>query len=48
VTPRGQLTPGRAAEFAEAGVHRLVVLAPETPDGPARAIEAALAATVGL
>ena len=36
-----------AARFAEAGVHRLVLLAPPSPDGPAQAIEAGLAATAG-
>jgi alkanesulfonate monooxygenase SsuD/methylene tetrahydromethanopterin reductase-like flavin-dependent oxidoreductase (luciferase family) len=48
VTPRGRLTPELAAEFAEAGVHRLVALAPGTPDGPARAIETAAAAVSAL
>jgi probable F420-dependent oxidoreductase len=50
VTPplRGQLTPALVAEFAEAGVHRLVPLAPSTPDGPARTIEAATAAVSAL
>ena len=38
-----RLTAERVAAFAEAGVHRLVVLAPPTPDGPAAAIDAALA-----
>jgi hypothetical protein len=32
------------AKFAETGAHRLVPLAPSTPDGPARTIEAATAA----
>jgi probable F420-dependent oxidoreductase len=48
VTPRGRLTPERAAEFAEAGVHRLVALAPPGQDGPARAIETAAAAVSAL
>jgi alkanesulfonate monooxygenase SsuD/methylene tetrahydromethanopterin reductase-like flavin-dependent oxidoreductase (luciferase family) len=48
VTPGGRLTPGQAEAYAEAGVHRLVCLAPPTPDGPARAIEAAVAAVAGL
>jgi probable F420-dependent oxidoreductase len=48
VTPRGRLTPGLAAEFARAGVHRLVVLAPTAPDGPARTIETAVAAVSAL
>ena len=48
VTPRGRMTAERVAAFAEAGVHRLVVLAPPTPDGPAAAIDAAVAATAAL
>ena len=48
VTPRGRMTAERAAEFAAIGVHRLVLLAPPDPDGPARAIEAGTAAVVGL
>jgi probable F420-dependent oxidoreductase len=48
VTPRGRLTPERAAEFAEAGVHRLVVLAPPGEDGAARAIDTAAAAVSAL
>jgi alkanesulfonate monooxygenase SsuD/methylene tetrahydromethanopterin reductase-like flavin-dependent oxidoreductase (luciferase family) len=48
VTPRGQVTRELAAEFAAAGVHRLVLLAPATPDGPAQAIEAGTAAISGL
>ena len=44
VTPRGRITPELAAEFALAGVHRLVLLAPPTADGPAEAIEAGTAA----
>jgi hypothetical protein len=47
ITPRGRMTPELAARFAEAGVHRLVVLAPLTADGPARAIETAAAAVSG-
>src|SRR5947207_1062130 len=38
----------RAAEFATLGVHRLVLLAPPDPDGPARTIEAGIAAVAGL
>jgi probable F420-dependent oxidoreductase len=48
VTPRGQITRDLAAEFAQAGVHRLVLLAPATPDGPAQTIEAGIAAVSGL
>lgn len=48
VTPRGRITPELVAAYAEAGVHRLVVLAPPTPDGPTRTIETALAATADL
>jgi probable F420-dependent oxidoreductase len=47
VTPRGPVTRELVAEFAAAGVHRLVLLAPPTPDGAARTIEAGLAATSG-
>ena len=36
------------AEFAAVGVHRLVLLAPPDPDGPARTIEAGTAAVAGL
>jgi probable F420-dependent oxidoreductase len=48
VTPRGRLTPERAAAFAEAGVDRLVVLSPPTSEGPAQTIETALAAVADL
>jgi probable F420-dependent oxidoreductase len=48
VTPRGRMTPALAAEFAQAGVDRLVLLAPPAEDGAARAIEAGLAAVAGL
>jgi probable F420-dependent oxidoreductase len=48
VTPRGRITAERAAAFAELGVHRLVVLAPPTPDGPAETIQAAVAAITDL
>jgi probable F420-dependent oxidoreductase len=48
VTPRGQITPELAAEFARAGVHRLVLLVPPTPDGPAQTIQAGTAAISGL
>ncbi len=43
----GQITRDLATQFAEAGVHRLVLLAPPTPDGPAQAIEAGLTAIPG-
>jgi len=48
VTPRGRMTPELAAEFAQAGVDRLVLLAPPAEDGATRAIEAGLAAVSGL
>jgi probable F420-dependent oxidoreductase len=48
VTPRGRITRELAAQFAAAGVHRLVLLASPEPDGPARAIEDGLAAVSGL
>jgi probable F420-dependent oxidoreductase len=48
VTPRGRITRELAAEFALAGVHRLVLLAPAAADGPAQAIEAGTAAISGL
>jgi probable F420-dependent oxidoreductase len=47
-TPRGRLTPGRAAAFAATGVDRLVVLSGPGPDGPSATIEAATAAIAGL
>ena len=40
VTPRGPITPELAEQFALAGVHRLVLLAPPTADGPAQTIQA--------
>jgi probable F420-dependent oxidoreductase len=43
VTPRGHLTPERAAAFADAGVDRLVVLAPPSLT-PAETVERAAAA----
>jgi alkanesulfonate monooxygenase SsuD/methylene tetrahydromethanopterin reductase-like flavin-dependent oxidoreductase (luciferase family) len=46
--PRGRLTAERAAEYADAGVHRLVVLAPDGPDGSAKAIENATTAIAAL
>lgn len=46
VTPRGRLTPERAAAFAEAGVHRLVP-APPLDDDAAATIEQSLAAVAG-
>jgi probable F420-dependent oxidoreductase len=48
VTPRGQVTPELAAQFAQAGVHRLVLLAPPTADGPAQTIQAGTTAILGL
>lgn len=48
VTPRGRLTAATAAEFAEAGVHRLVPFPPPTPDGVAKTIDAAREATAGM
>jgi probable F420-dependent oxidoreductase len=48
VTPRGRITPDRVAAYAEVGVHRLVVLPPPTPDGPAETIDAAAAAVADL
>jgi hypothetical protein len=38
------MTADLAAEFARAGVHRLVVLAPQTADGVALTAAAAIAA----
>src|SRR5215472_19341471 len=38
VTPRGPMTPELAAEFAVAGVHRLVLFSPPTADGPEQTI----------
>lgn len=48
VTPRGRLTPERAAAFAALGVHRLVPLALPGSDGPAKTIESAVAAVATL
>ena len=48
VTPRGRLTPELAAAFQEAGVHRLVLLAPPTESGPVETIEAGVAAIARL
>ena len=48
VTPRGRITAELVAEFARVGVHRLVLLAPPTADGPDKTIEAGAAATSGL
>ncbi|MCW2896153.1 MAG: class F420-dependent oxidoreductase [Actinomycetia bacterium] len=48
VTPRGQITRELAAEFARTGVHRLVLLAPPTPDGTAQTIQAGISAISGL
>jgi probable F420-dependent oxidoreductase len=47
VTPRGRLTPERAAAYAEAGVDRLVVLAPAGAD-PIETVDTAAAAIAGL
>jgi probable F420-dependent oxidoreductase len=48
VTPRGRLTPERAAAFAELGVDRLVPLAEPSSGGPRVTIEAAVSATADL
>jgi probable F420-dependent oxidoreductase len=48
VTPRGRISPELVTAYAERGVHRLVLLAPPTPDGPMRTIEAATAAVADL
>ncbi len=48
VSPRGPLTKEAATAFAEAGVHRLVVLPRAEADGAARAIEAAREAVDAL
>jgi probable F420-dependent oxidoreductase len=48
VTPRGRMTPERAAAFAEAGVHRLVPLVLPAPDGVSATIDAARAAVAAL
>jgi probable F420-dependent oxidoreductase len=48
VTPRGRLTRETAAEFARAGVHRLVPLADPDVDGPVRTIDTARRAVDGL
>ena len=48
VTPRGRLTPERAAAYQEAGVHRLVLLAPPTASGPSETIDAGVAAIAHL
>jgi alkanesulfonate monooxygenase SsuD/methylene tetrahydromethanopterin reductase-like flavin-dependent oxidoreductase (luciferase family) len=48
VTPRGRMTPALAAEFAQAGVDRLVLLAPPAEDGAARTIDAGLEAVAGV
>jgi probable F420-dependent oxidoreductase len=48
VTPRGRMTPERAAAFAELGVHRLVPLVPPTPDGVSTTIDAAVSAVAAL
>jgi hypothetical protein len=44
VTPSGQITRELAEQFARAGVHRLVLLAPPTAEGPAQTIQAGVAA----
>jgi probable F420-dependent oxidoreductase len=48
VSPPGRITPADAAAYAEAGVDRLVTVPSPKPDGVARAIESAVAATAGL
>lgn len=48
VTPRGEVTRELAERFAEAGVHRLVVLIQPEDGGPERAIESGAAAVAGL
>jgi alkanesulfonate monooxygenase SsuD/methylene tetrahydromethanopterin reductase-like flavin-dependent oxidoreductase (luciferase family) len=48
VTPRGRLTPETAAQFAELGVHRLVVIPPPRDGGVADTIAGATAAIAGL
>jgi hypothetical protein len=48
VTPRGEVTRELVARFAEAGVHRLVMLVHPEDDGPERAIESGAAAVAGL
>jgi len=48
ITPRGRLTPEKAAAFKELGVHRLVPFPPPTDDGVAATIEQSLAAVSGL
>jgi probable F420-dependent oxidoreductase len=48
VTPRGEITRELVARFAEAGVHRLVMLVDPEDDGPERAIESGAAAVAGL
>jgi probable F420-dependent oxidoreductase len=48
VTPRGDITTELMAQFAQAGVHRLVLLAPPTPDGAERTVEAGAEASGAL
>jgi probable F420-dependent oxidoreductase len=48
VTPRGTITTALAAAFADVGVHRIVLLAPPTPDGPVRTIQSAVEAIADL
>jgi probable F420-dependent oxidoreductase len=48
VTPRGRLTPERAAAFAALGIHRLVPFPPPDNDGALATIEAATAAVANL
>jgi probable F420-dependent oxidoreductase len=48
VTPRRRMSPALAEEFAQAGVHRLVLLALPVADGPAQTIQAGAAAVSGL
>jgi probable F420-dependent oxidoreductase len=48
VTPRGAITPERAAAYAEVGVDRLVVLSSPASHGPTETIETAVAAIARL
>jgi hypothetical protein len=48
VTPRGEVTRELAGRFAEAGVHRIVVLIQPGDGGPERAIESGAMAVAGL
>jgi probable F420-dependent oxidoreductase len=48
VTPRGRMTPERAAAVAELGVHRLVPLAFPGPDGVSTTVDAAVSAVAAV